>query len=61
MEESDFEVVVHQDAIDDLLRNYKFVQKYAPSTVAKWLARLQIHVKTLSSNPPSEVWLWQQG
>jgi hypothetical protein len=51
MEDSDFEVVVHQDAIDDLMQSYKFVQKYAPNTVRKWLERLQIHVKTLSRNP----------
>ena len=51
MEDSEFEVVVHQDAVDDLMRNYTFVQKHAPNTLAKWLKPLQIHVKTLSRNP----------
>ena len=51
MEDTDFEVVIHQDAIDDLMRSYTFVQKHAPNTVAKWLKRLQMHVKTLSRNP----------
>jgi hypothetical protein len=40
-----------KDASDDLMRSYTFVQKHAPNTVAKWLGRLQIHVKTLSRNP----------
>ena len=51
MEGDEFEVVVHRDAIDDLMRSYKFVQNYAPKTVAKWLDRLQLHVKTLSRSP----------
>lgn len=51
MDDSEFEVVVYQDAIDDLMLSYTFVQKNAPNTVANWLERLQIHVKTLSRNP----------
>ena len=51
MEDPEFEVVVHQDAIDDLMLTYAFVEKHAPNTVAKWLERLQAHVKTLSRNP----------
>ena len=45
-----YEVVIHQDAINDLRKAYKFVSQRAPKTVAKWYQRLE-HVKTLEHNP----------
>lgn len=34
MDDSEFDVAVHQDAIDDLMRSYTFVQKHTPNSVA---------------------------